>query len=400
MERDYRTIAALFEDHHYPPPHRMACHLHSDPSAGTSIRTVHDMKVPVIVRKHTGEIVDGINRCERLCEKGVPWKDVPKRIVDLPTDDDVAECIAKCNFDRRHLDKSQMAMLAVQLGLGKPRQGERTDIRKNCRRLVSVSAKYLQHARTVEASGSEELISAVVGGELSVADAAKIAETIPKEKVASIYRETRTGPQTFRTVAGNAYLAERSRLLAAECASFPNLVVPVCYLDPGWKFEVETNPFNPRNVMGHYPVMSAEEICNLPIRRLLAAHAWMFMWATVRHRHEAVAKVLPAFGCEFVDEIIWRKNLAGLGPVIRHQHEILLIARRGNPPFPPTDSRPPSVVQADVEEHSKKPDIFRDIIISMTPNLTPRLELFARGNPYPGFMAWGNEVTSRASIAA
>jgi N6-adenosine-specific RNA methylase IME4 len=49
-------------------------------------------------------------------------------------------------------------------------------------------------------------------------------------------------------------------------------------------------------------------------------------------------------------------------------------------------------VHADVEEHSKKPDVFRDIIVAMTPNLQPRLELFARGNPYPGFIAWGNEV--------
>jgi N6-adenosine-specific RNA methylase IME4 len=50
---------------------------------------------------------------------------------------------------------------------------------------------------------------------------------------------------------------------------------------------------------------------------------------------------------------------------------------------------PYSVIDAEVAEHSKKPDKFRE-----TPNLTPRLEMFARGKPYPGFIAWGNEAQS------
>lgn len=49
-----------------------------------------------------------------------------------------------------------------------------------------------------------------------------------------------------------------------------------------------------------------------------------------------------------------------------------------------------------VEEHSKKPDITRDKIVSLAGDL-PRIELFARQKS-PGWDVWGNEVGSTIEL--
>jgi len=47
-------------------------------------------------------------------------------------------------------------------------------------------------------------------------------------------------------------------------------------------------------------------------------------------------------------------------------------------------------------EHSRKPDVIRDIIIEMIGEV-PRLELFARQNRM-GWDAWGNEVNNSIKL--
>jgi N6-adenosine-specific RNA methylase IME4 len=50
----------------------------------------------------------------------------------------------------------------------------------------------------------------------------------------------------------------------------------------------------------------------------------------------------------------------------------------------------PSVIEAPVQEHSRKPDKARRMIEAMFPNL-PRIELFARSR-CKGWDAWGQEA--------
>src|ERR1700759_3650662 len=102
--RDYDAIVRLLEKRGSPPPHPLTAHFRSRALIG-SVAAPGDVVVPIIVRKQTGEIVDGLARCASLCAKGVPWADVPKRVRSLPTDADVAECLAQCNLERKHLNK-------------------------------------------------------------------------------------------------------------------------------------------------------------------------------------------------------------------------------------------------------------------------------------------------------
>src|SRR5262249_32711497 len=92
----------------------------------------------------------------------------------------------------------------------------------------------------------------------------------------------------------------------------------------------------------------------------------------------------------YATNIAWVKDKTGLGYWVRNQHELLLIATRGNIPSPAPSRRPASVINAPRREHSRKPDEAYALIERMYPEL-PKIELFAR-QARPGWAAWGNEV--------
>ena len=56
------------------------------------------------------------------------------------------------------------------------------------------------------------------------------------------------------------------------------------------------------------------------------------------------------------------------------------------------------IIDAPVEQHSKKPDETRDKIVRLMGDL-PRVELFARQTP-PGWAVWGNEVENTISLTS
>ncbi len=139
----------------------------------------------------------------------------------------------------------------------------------------------------------------------------------------------------------------------------------------------------------HYPTMPLNDICRIPVCSRATDDAVLFMWTTSPHLNQAF-QVLEAWGFEFRTTVVWVKDKFGTGYFVRNQHEILLIAVRGEVLHPPPSARPPSVITAARREHSRKPDEAYDLIEGMYPEL-PKLELFAR-SCRAGWDAWGNEV--------
>lgn len=86
------------------------------------------------------------------------------------------------------------------------------------------------------------------------------------------------------------------------------------------------------------------------------------------------------------------KNFFGMGAYTRSNAEVCLIGI--TPKLKAKEwVRSHSVrqiVESPVEEHSKKPDVVRDLIVELFGDL-PRIELFARQRA-DGWDAWGNEV--------
>ena len=172
----------------------------------------------------------------------------------------------------------------------------------------------------------------------------------------------------------------------------------IIYADPPWRYEQ-------RKVQGaaenHYPTMSIDELCALPVERLDEKDCLLFLWATFPQLPEAL-QLIKAWGFTFKTvAFVWLKRnkksptwFYGLGYWTRGNAEICLLAKRGKP-----KRRSAGVHQfiiSPVEEHSKKPDVTRDKIVELAGDLS-RVELFARQKT-PGWDVWGNEVTSDLTL--
>ena len=123
------------------------------------------------------------------------------------------------------------------------------------------------------------------------------------------------------------------------------------------------------------------------------------MWATSPKLYECM-KVLDAWRFDYRTDMVWVKDMIGMGYYARQRHESLLIARRGDLPPPVPDARPNSVVEAPRLEHSAKPPVFYDLIDSMYPGIR-KIELFGRncaGREWWTF--WGNQAVAPSAEAA
>jgi N6-adenosine-specific RNA methylase IME4 len=168
---------------------------------------------------------------------------------------------------------------------------------------------------------------------------------------------------------------------------------PVIYADPPWRYENPPMGGGNRSIENHYPTMTLEEICALPVGDLAADDAMLYLWATSPKLAECM-KVIEAWGFMYRTSLVWVKDKIGMGYHARNQHEFLLVARRGDMPPPPLEVRVSSVVEAPRGEHSAKPGICYELIERFYPTL-PRIELFSRA-PRDGWAAWGNQAGGSA----
>lgn len=167
----------------------------------------------------------------------------------------------------------------------------------------------------------------------------------------------------------------------------PKAQYNLIYADPPWRYEFSVS--DSRKIENQYPTMEVDAICGLEVSKLAAPDTVLFLWATSPKLTEAMA-VIEAWGFEYKTCMVWRKDKIGMGYYARQQHELLLIATRGNPAPPPESSRPSSVIDGDRTEHSRKPEVFYELIEQMYPK-SKRIELFCR-QPRKGWKAWGNEA--------
>ena len=164
----------------------------------------------------------------------------------------------------------------------------------------------------------------------------------------------------------------------------------VIYADPPWRYENPPIGGSNRSIENQYPTMGLDEICALEVDSVAADDAMLFLWATAPKLAECF-QVIDAWGFTYRTCMVWVKDKIGMGYHARNQHEILLIAKRGELPPPDESARPASVVHAPRSEHSAKPSEFYGLLEQMYPDAN-RLELFLRGAPRDGWDGWGNEA--------
>jgi N6-adenosine-specific RNA methylase IME4/ParB-like chromosome segregation protein Spo0J len=357
----------------------------------------HGLHEPIVVYEE--KVLDGRNRI-RACEAA----GVDPTFTAYTGDDPVAYVVS-LNLRRRHLDESQRAMVAAKLATLK--QGARTDLspigemsQAQAATLLNVGKRSVERAAEVRDHGAPQLVSAVEQGAVSVsaaADVATLPEAEQQEIVARGEREILKTAAAIRAKKAEARHAERMAKVAATCnqnTPFPSdRRYAVLYADPPWHFEVYNEESGVERAAGnHYSTMSLDEICALPAVSLATVDAVLFMWTTAPHLRESF-DVLAAWGFEYKTNIVWVKDKIGLGYFVRNQHELLLVATRGDMPSPSPANRPPSVISAPRREHSRKPDEAYALIERMYPEL-PKIELFAR-QERQGWDAWGNEAPAQ-----
>ena len=353
----------------------------------------HGLHEPIVV--YEDKILDGRNRYRACLAAGID------PTFTAYTGDDPVAYVVSLNLRRRHLDESQRAMVAAKLAtlkLGDNQHSEGLPIGRSSE-LLNVGERTVARAREVQEHGTPELVSAVERGAVSVSAAADVAALPAQEQreiVARGEREILRAAQEIRARKAEMRRAERIERLAATCNQpFPSdRRYAVIYADPPWHFEVYNEESGIECAAGnHYPTMTLDEICALPVPHLATDAAVLFLWTTLPHLEEAL-QVVTAWGFAYKSNVVWVKDQIGLGYLVRNQHELLLIATRGDIPTPPPARRPASVINAPRCEHSRKPDEAYALIEQMYHEL-PKIELFAR-RARPGWAVWGNEVRTTA----
>lgn len=166
---------------------------------------------------------------------------------------------------------------------------------------------------------------------------------------------------------------------------------PVILADPPWRYENPPMGGGNRSIENHYPTMALDEICALPVEDIAAKDCMLYLWATAPKLAECF-KVIEAWGFSYRTNFVWVKDKIGMGYHARSQHELLLVAKRGNVPPPEAEARVSSVILAPRGRHSQKPERAYELIESFYPDLK-KIELFARAGR-EGWAQWGNEAAA------
>lgn len=169
--------------------------------------------------------------------------------------------------------------------------------------------------------------------------------------------------------------------------------------DNPWKFGDKLPGV--RGAESHYDCMTTVDLMELKLPPI-ADDAVLFQWSVASMLEDAIA-VTNAWGFEVKTQLIWVKtkngvvddtvdegDLAfGMGRSVRAAHETCLIATRGKYTRLITNHSIRSVMFAEREEHSKKPDKFYSLVENLVAG--PRLELFSRRHR-DGWTCLGNEL--------
>jgi N6-adenosine-specific RNA methylase IME4/ParB-like chromosome segregation protein Spo0J len=316
-------------------------------------------------------LLDGRQRLRAALELGLP--EVSVRFV-APTDP--VEFIVKAALQRRDLNPSRKAALMLELAqyedeLDDARARSRANLKQRRSEVATLPPRGKTRDRLANSCGASARV---------VQDVATVHRHDPQ-----LFERIKTGEVSSAVAARKV----RRRLIAD---SLPDVGVPpdgpfeLIYADPPWQLG---NPDSEHAPEQYYATQPTELIKQLPIPA--AENAVLFLWAVNSMLPQAL-EVIDAWGFTYKTHLVWVKPSIKLGTYFRNQHELLLFGRKGNYPVPDPEDRVASVIEASAGRHSAKPARAYELIERSYAQAS-KLELYARGKPRPGWVAWGNEVS-------
>jgi len=352
-------------------------------------------------------ILDGHHRVKAARELGI--KEVEVRIPELLyVDED--EYLISVAMNRRHLTEGQKAVLAneyrkilsekaktqrasdaiekrwrpeqkyLETAVSPKYSEEQERSRKIASDKFKVSERKVRTVQEIEKT-APEVYEKLGSGDLQIHEA-KIIAQLPGDKRETVLEKKLETKKDIRSIVRAINNAEKNQ----NAKPIPEGKFSIVYADPPWEYEFSNS--NMRDIENHYPTLELEKIKEIKVPS--DDNAMLFLWTPAPKLEEAL-EVVKAWGFYYRTNIVWVKDKIGTGYYSRGKHELLLIGIKGEgigTPLP--ENRPESVIFAERTEHSKKPDIFYEIIEKMYPKHS-RIELFAR-NKREGWEAWGNEA--------
>jgi ParB-like chromosome segregation protein Spo0J len=303
----------------------------------------HGLLNPITL--YQGQVLDGRNRALACRAAGIE-----PRYVEYEGKDPAAFVLSQ-NLARRHLGPSERAMVAARMATLK--WGQRSDrvegqiCLSKAAQLLDVSERSVKSARVVLDHGIPELREAVEHGRLAVHEAEKAAR-LPGEAQMQFLEASASG-KTFSAWQTNYGRKERAAELEAATRALPvgQKQWPVILVDPPWDYKISVLGREHSHPAQHYRVMSLAEICALPVADLAAESCVLFLWTTAPCLEQAF-EVIRAWGFEYKSNLVWDKELIGMGHWVRGQHELLLVGSKGTPRFPQQKACPrPSCASGD-----------------------------------------------------
>jgi len=331
-------------------------------------------------------IVDGHNRYEICTENNIKYK-TSETIFDSIFS--AREWIIRNQFGRRNLSAYDRSILALQLksviaGRAKEKQiehgktapgktlnqkSDEVNTAKELAKIAGVSHDTIQRVETIQRELPKEIHDNIKSGKISINEAYK---SIKIQKAKEHKKETVIN------------LSKNNSELNEGLGAF-NIILA----DPPWKYENPPMGHTTRAIENHYPTMFLEEICGLPVHKIAEKDSVLFLWTTSPKLEESL-RVISSWGFKYRTSFVWIKDKIGMGYYCRAQHEILLVAKKGELPMPETKNRFSSVISAPRTKHSEKPELVYEIIEKMYPEYK-KIELFSR-KKREGWSAWGNQA--------
>lgn len=161
---------------------------------------------------------------------------------------------------------------------------------------------------------------------------------------------------------------------------FPDKKYKIILADPPWTYNDKALAGR-RGAGCKYDLMTLDDLGKLPVSQIADKDCVLFMWCTWP-QIEGGLDLIKRWGFQYKTKAFtWIKTnpngtlFMGMGGWTRSNDEFILLATKGKPKR--INAGINSVILSPIQEHSKKPNIFRTKIIELMGDL-PRIELFAR----------------------
>lgn len=230
-----------------------------------------------------------------------------------------------------------------------------------------------------------------VAPSLAHADVVTALEPAEQVKWLTKARDEEMGVRELRT---EVRASSRRRILEGQATL--NGMYRVVYADPPWLYS-DSAPPPVAGSLGkqerHYPGMTIEQLCALPVAAHCLDNAVLFLWVTAPFLllNPGPREVIEAWGFEYKTGAVWDKVLGNYGHYFHVRHEHLLVCTRGSClPDQPVPSPDSVFTERRSRIHSEKPSAIRKVIERLY-TIGPYLELFGREN-VDGWDVFGNDA--------